>query len=122
MAWFWGIILPTDIIILSLIVISFLAASILFIMDTFPLKQKRTIKEMKAIKEAMLNYKHNMNEYPADLVEIIGSNPVRKEWFTDAWANDYVLDLKKENNIQLMSKGKDGKLHTNDDIIVLITN
>jgi uncharacterized membrane protein len=81
-------------------------------------KNEDTKKDCEEIVMALNSYKKDLSNYPKNLDSLIGNNPLRKGWKKDRWNNDYyykVLNLNK--NFILISKGKDQKLFTKDDIV-----
>lgn len=75
---------------------------------------KEKIAEIELILE---KEKKIIGIYPDKLDGIIRNNPFRKEITKDYWNNDFYYK-QKENGLSyiLISKGKDGKLKTEDDI------
>ena len=80
-------------------------------------KQRNTANKLHEIANALEHYKEEKNIYPISLNDIIGRNPLKREWKNDSWDNSIVYQS-SSNLFQLISKGKDGILHTEDDIIV----
>jgi general secretion pathway protein G len=72
------------------------------------------IKIIKSIK----SYHNGYKQYPDSIDLLIGDNPIRKDWRSDAWGEPYIYELAEDNqSFKLVSKGKDRKLDTQDDII-----
>lgn len=119
-SWIWLILLPTDIV--AILFFTFIGAilSILFIYESFPLNKKRTIKEMEAIEEAIIRFNGESSRYPYDIQELLGNNPLKKDWEADYWGNKYRLIKLDESYIQLTSDGEDGEAETDDDIRIKI--
>jgi hypothetical protein len=78
------------------------------------LTREEGIKIVKSLKSYHKSYK----KYPESIESLIGDNPIRKDWRSDAWGEPYIYELAKDNkSFKLVSKGKDRKLDTQDDII-----
>ena len=119
-AWYWGWILPTDIIALTILSIMGLFVSGFFIFNTFPLNQKRTEREMKDIKQSLIKYKNDEGQFPDNIEMLIGQRPLRRDWKSDAWNTNYLLGQNRMNTLILISAGSDKLFDTEDDIEVLI--
>lgn len=77
-----------------------------------------TKEDCEKIVTALNSYKKDLLNYPLNMDSLIGNNPLRKEWKKDRWDNDYYYKpLNNGKNFILISKGKDQKLFTQDDII-----
>ncbi|KJD31817.1 hypothetical protein PK35_13810 [Tamlana nanhaiensis] len=80
----------------------------------FPKKTKKEIAEMSGRVEA---FKAHFNTYPNTINELIGNNPMRQSWKTDAWDRAYQYTITNNGNkFIIISAGYDGKFHTKDDI------
>ncbi|WP_396602914.1 type II secretion system protein GspG [Algibacter sp. R77976] len=78
---------------------------------------KKTIKKISQVESLLIENKEVDGVYPNELEDIIRNNPLRKNITLDGWGNEFhysVLDHEKTFN--LISKGKDGILNTEDDI------
>ncbi|MEO9954464.1 type II secretion system protein GspG [Nonlabens sp.] len=81
---------------------------------TYP---KNTQQEIMVIAGRVENWYEINGSYPSVLEELIGSNPIRKEWKTDAWKREYQFTLSDDGkSFFISSAGADGKHGTNDDI------
>ena len=116
LAWYWGWILPTDVIALSLITLFGIAVIIISAFDMFSFKEKRTIDEMNEIKKSILKYHNDKSVFPNSLQELIGQNPLRREWKFDNWNTQYKLIYQNEEEMKIISAGSDRKFDTEDDL------
>ncbi|WP_405369437.1 hypothetical protein [Nonlabens sp. Asnod2-A12] len=102
-------------------IVLFLALVLMILFITY----KRTIsypkdtqREITVIANRVENWYDINGRYPVDLEELIGSNPVRKEWKTDAWRRECQFTLSDDGKgFVISSAGADGKHGTSDDII-----
>jgi hypothetical protein len=68
-------------------------------------KGRSTKKEMIEIADAIGKYKYHQNKYPQDLQQIIGNNPLRKEWISDQWEKPYKYSVSPDGqNFLLISQ------------------
>ena len=80
-------------------------------------KPNKTNTELTEIRFAVEKYKNSKGEYPENLYEVIGNNPIRKDWQTDAWGNIYEYNLSDDGQkLEIRSSGKDQKFNTDDDL------
>jgi hypothetical protein len=76
-----------------------------------------TLNKIIEIKLLLEAEKKQFGFYPKELKNIIRNNPLRKKITTDSWKNEFVYTISKDSlNYTLISKGKDRKLNTSDDI------
>lgn len=115
LAWYWGWILPSEVISLSLLALIGITATTMYAFDTFPIHKKRTIKEMNEIKGSILKYHDETGSFPTSLQEIIGQNPLRQSWKSDSWNTAYLL-THQIRKITITSAGSDKQFGTVDDI------
>ncbi|MEQ8243290.1 hypothetical protein [Fulvivirga sp.] len=121
LAWYWGWIIPTDILILSIYSIIGIGLIGLIIINVFPLNnKKRTESEMQEITQSSLKYRDDTGKFPDNMKQLIGSRHLRKEWEKDAWKSEYRLIQNDVNTITLISAGADKTFETEDDIKVLV--
>jgi hypothetical protein len=81
-------------------------------------KSRRTKKEMVEITEALNKYKYHLDNYPEDLDKLIGNNPLRREWLSDEWNQNYRYNVATDGqNFSLISQGKDSQERTSDDLV-----
>jgi hypothetical protein len=78
-------------------------------------KARSTEKEMTEMTEALNKYKYHTKKYPENLRQLVGNNPLKKDWLTDQWGNSYKYKV-MPGGITLASFGKDGKENTDDDL------
>ena len=108
---------PSAIVFLIILMILGLSSFIFFTYhreSIFPEKTKLELSEMSDWIEKC--YK-KQGRYPKGLKEVIGNNPIRRHWNTDAWNHRYkysVINNGKE--FLLISSGPDGQFETEDDI------
>jgi len=120
LAWYWGWILPTDILVLSLYSGFGVLITLLFVFNTFPLNQRSTEREMKLIEKELIKYNQHNGHFPKDLDVLIGNRPLRKDWKSDAWKTNYQLRNNEFSRIILTSAGTDRIFDTEDDLSVVI--
>lgn len=80
-------------------------------------KKTLTLDKIKKIKILLEAEKKKYGLYPKELNTIIHNNPLRRNIIVDGWKNEFIYTLSKDSlNYKLISRGKDEKLHTDDDI------
>jgi uncharacterized membrane protein YraQ (UPF0718 family) len=99
---------------IGIITIALIAIAAEFLLADY-FKATNTKKEMSEIAEALNKYKYHQNKYPEDLQELIGNNPLKKEWLNDQWGHPYKYSVSASGPV-LVSLGKDGKEGTDDDL------
>jgi general secretion pathway protein G len=105
----------TFVILISIIIL----VSLFFYFSESYFKASNTKDDCKKIVVGLNSYKKDLLNYPANMDSLIGNNPLRKEWKKDGWNNEYYYkSLNNGKNFILISKGKDQKLFTKDDIIL----
>jgi hypothetical protein len=79
-------------------------------------KKVDTENQLSKMALAIEKTKNEKSNYPSTLIELIGSNPLRREWVKDEWGNSiqYTID---EAGFILSSPGKDGVLGNEDDVV-----
>ncbi|TXE08091.1 hypothetical protein FUA26_12205 [Seonamhaeicola algicola] len=75
----------------------------------------KTKKEIIEITTWIYNWHNNYNRYPKDLKEAFGNDPIKQQWFTDAWKNQYKYKVINKDFV-VLSAGNDGVFNTDDDI------
>ena len=81
------------------------------------IKPKNTTKELLEMRRNMLEWYDELGYYPNDLTQLIGNNPTRKSWRTDAWGNEYHFYLHSDKSrFTIRSAGSDELFDTKDDI------
>ena len=82
-------------------------------------KQKlvNTMEDMRIVGEAMEIYHIDLDDYP-DTIDQLHPDYTRDPPKFDAWRNEFVYKVSSDKqNYELISKGPDGKLNTEDDIV-----
>ena len=80
------------------------------------LNLNRTENEMKKISIALENYYDYYKKYPTDYEAFVRTKPIWSDWATDCWGNRFRYFQNDSNDFKLISKGKDGKFDTEDDL------
>lgn len=78
----------------------------------------KTSEKITKIELLLEKRKSTLGEYPIELKAITKNNPLKKRSILDYWNNKFhykVID--KDSSYILISKGKDGILNTEDDIL-----
>jgi hypothetical protein len=79
--------------------------------------EKETEKKCMRVVEYLNKYKSHSKSFPADLEQMTGNSPERREWIKDGWGNPLLYSVTDNgNNFLLISKGKDRKQNTEDDL------
>ena len=82
-------------------------------------KKEATEKEMARITQSLAKYKSSLGNYPASIAELVGNDPLKREWYQDSWGNEMNYSVNKDGlGYQLSSPGADGKLGTGDDLVL----
>ncbi|WP_178989240.1 type II secretion system protein GspG [Winogradskyella schleiferi] len=106
----------TKIYVIALVVLS-ISGGLFFYLFTRDTDENKTVKRLTTIQTLLEAEKKTFQKYPSDLSKIIRNNPLHKNLLTDSWNNHFHYELSNDDlNYILISKGKDGKLHTDDDI------
>ena len=122
---FWGMVktlFQSYLIIFVFVSLGLIGLTVKVLIDFFPVKQKRTEKQMTEIKKSIIKYKLETGAYPSSLIELIGQNPIRKEWQHDYWGSGYKLIHVDEKTVVLSSAGLDAVFNTDDDLKLEINN
>ena len=81
-------------------------------------KLTNTMKDMRALGEAIEIYHIDLDVYP-DNIDQLHPDYMRNPPKLDAWRNEFVYNVSSDKqNYELISKGPDGKLNTEDDIVI----
>ena len=108
---------PSMIIVISVLIIGSISAGIFFSYQrtsTFP---EKTEKEIAEISDRLENWNENIGQYPTELSELIGNNPIRQGWKKDAWDRGYKYEITKNGEgFLIISAGSDGQFGNEDDI------
>ena len=115
LAWYWGLILPTDVFLLILMSVIGIGGIGLLVLENSGTKNKSTEEEMGIIMEAINNYQVKTGNYPISIDNLIMNNPLKLGWKTDQWGSTYNL-TNSLDGINLISPGKDMVIGTMDDI------
>lgn len=84
-------------------------------------RKSDTEKQLARMARALDKHKNELGNYPANLSELIGNDPLRREWFQDAWGNKIEYSITKNGaGYQLVSAGADGVKGNGDDLTVSI--
>lgn len=80
-------------------------------------KAVRTMQDMRSMGEAIEIYQIDFSVYP-DTIDKLNPDYMRDPPKFDAWDNEYVYKVSSDKqNYELISKGPDGMLDTEDDIV-----
>jgi general secretion pathway protein G len=78
---------------------------------------KETKREIVEISNKLEEWNKKFGQYPTELNELIGNNPLRQDWRNDAWNHPYQFIIAKNGKkFSIISAGSDGKFGTDDDI------
>ena len=81
-------------------------------------KKRTTYNDCKEMTVCLEDYYKHNHIYPDKINTVIGSNPLRQGWTKDDWGHEYSYSCSNAGNaFVLISAGKDGKLHTGDDLV-----
>ncbi|MDJ1499128.1 type II secretion system protein GspG [Xanthocytophaga agilis] len=95
-----------------------LVISCIFIFGQNYFHKRNTRQECDQIVSALQFYKESTKTYPATLTEIIGNDPLRRDWDKDSWENVYQYNtLNNGQSFMLRSSGADGNTDTEDDLL-----
>jgi len=79
--------------------------------------QNTMTKQMTKIHELLKAEKKQFNTYPKELSIIIRNNPLHRNLTLDVWGNTFSYSVTKDGaDYNLVSKGRDGILNTDDDV------
>jgi general secretion pathway protein G len=93
---------------IAIIGIAIIAIAGEFILSDY-FKGRSTKKEMTEIADAISKYRYHQNKFPQDLQQIIGNNPLRKEWISDQWEKPYKYSVSPDGqNFLLVSQRNNG--------------
>ena len=76
---------PSVLILIAVVVIGSLSAILFFTYQKTSVFPEKTKKEISEMKDRMENWNKNLGQYPTELNELIGNNPLRQDWKKDAW-------------------------------------
>ncbi|MCR8667843.1 type II secretion system protein GspG [Aestuariibaculum sp. M13] len=108
---------PSSIVVISIFVIGLLSAFIFFIYQHKSIFPETTEKEIVEMTARMEKWKEKYGQYPTNLKELIGNDPMRQDWNKDSWNRPYHYFV-NENGTKflIISAGSDGNFKTEDDI------
>ncbi len=92
-----------------------IAVAVILVFNQYS-KSGLTENRMNRMAQAMEKYKSHLGYYPASLTDLIGNDPLKREWYQDCWGNNMGYTLTKEGGYRLSSVGGDGKDGTSDDL------
>ena len=79
---------------------------------------RNTRRDLIEMHNGIISYLNQMQRLPVGLEELVGNNPLKREWLYDGWGNGYkyvILDSINSKFI-VFSAGKDGIFETSDDL------
>ena len=100
----------------------FIAVSGLFVVanwysDNYVLPEQ-TMTEGRQIATAIVEFHETYGKYPKSIKDLIKGYALRTGWVTDSWKEPYIYELiENEKKFRVISKGRDCKLGTDDDMI-----
>ena len=108
---------PSSIMVIVALALTTIGAFLFFSYQRLSIYPEKTEKEIVQMTERMENWKEKFGEYPSDLNELIGNNPLRQKWKMDSWNRPYQYELTEDGTgFLIVSAGSDGKFETEDDI------
>ena len=104
-------------IVLTIIVFTILSVGSIIAYTSYS-KKSVTEKQLARMSQAIAKHKNQLGNYPVDLAELVGNDPLKREWFKDSWGNkvDYAV-TKNGKGFQLTSPGADGVMGNGDDLV-----
>ena len=108
---------PSALMFIAVLVIGSISSILFFTYQRKSVFPEKTKKEITEMSERMENWNKNLGQYPTELNELIGNNPLRQDWKKDAWNREYKLMITKNGKgFLITSAGSDRKFGTEDDI------
>ncbi|APQ17464.1 type II secretion system protein GspG [Maribacter hydrothermalis] len=108
---------PSSIMVILFVVVGSISAFLFFGYQRTSIYPDKTEKEIAEISQRMENWNEKLGQYPSDLKELIGNNPIRQDWKKDAWNREYEFTITENGKgFLIMSAGPDGEFKTEDDI------
>ena len=108
---------PSMLVFIIILVITCISSFLFFTYQSRSIYPEKTKNEIFEMSDRMENWYEKFAKYPVDLNELIGNNPIRQEWQTDAWNRAYKFEITNDGKRYLIiSAGSDGKFGTEDDI------
>ncbi|WP_421978520.1 type II secretion system protein GspG [Roseivirga seohaensis] len=107
---------PTMIVFYALIGISIIVA-ILVVAGADKRSLKKTVTEMEEIKVSLNEWRKIFQRYPVSLEKLTEGKPLKKDWLTDEWGNNYNYKTTEDGmNYTISSFGPDRIPGNSDDI------
>jgi hypothetical protein len=103
---------------LTIVTVSMLAVAMILAYKHYS-KGGLTEERLQKMSQSLEKYKSHHGAYPAGLADLIGNDPLKREWFQDSWGNSIVYIPSANGGYNLSSPGADGKLNTSDDVVVM---
>jgi len=114
----WGIVVLLVIIPICFLILFYGSFSLFSWYSDAYNKPRIAMEEGNDIIRTLIKYKKENNHYPEDLQTIISRSPIRARWASDAWGQSYHYEVSTDKStFNLISKGKDMTLGTEDDIV-----
>jgi len=108
---------PSSIVVILVFIIGSLAAFLFFNYQKTSIFPKKTKNEILEISDRIKKWNEKFGQYPKELNELIGKNPIRQDWIKDAWKKPYKYTvIKNGTGFLITSAGSDGQFGTQDDI------
>jgi ABC-type multidrug transport system fused ATPase/permease subunit len=82
----------------------------------------QTKSEIRKISSAISEFNTAHGYFPDSLSELIINHPLRSGWLKDSWGEPYIYKkMDDREDIQLISKGPDKELNTEDDLSTIVS-
>ncbi|MEM9075961.1 MAG: type II secretion system protein GspG [Bacteroidota bacterium] len=108
---------PSLIVVAATLVLVFIGGFLFFSYQSFSVYPRKTQKEIIEITNRIVDWNEKYGEFPQDLNDLIGNNPMRQEWKKDSWDRPYqYYRTESGKGFLIVSAGLDGKFDTEDDI------
>ncbi|GAA3596610.1 type II secretion system protein GspG [Flavivirga amylovorans] len=108
---------PSALVIIKLLIVVSIIAFIFLSYQNAFLFPKRTKKEISQISDRIEKWNEKFEQYPKEIDELIGNDPMKQSWIKDAWGRPYNYVIKgNEKGFLIISAGYDGQFETEDDI------
>ena len=102
---------------ITVLVIGSLSAFLFVTYQRASVFPKKTKKEISKINDRMKKWNEKFGQYPTELNELIGNDPMRQDWKRDAWNRPYKYAVVGNGKgFLIISAGSDGQFGTKDDI------
>ena len=108
---------PSTIVYGAVLCIGILIVSIYFWYQRGFIFPQKTKSEIAKISVTIEEWNKAFDHYPVNLQELIGNNPIRKNWDKDAWGVPYLYIVSEDKKeFQIVSAGSDHIFDTEDDL------